>query len=137
MSRVSHLLFVYGTLMRGLALHHLLDGQAEFVGAASIRGRLVDLDGYPGALADRTGRIRGELYRLQSARLLPALDSAEGLEFPRRLTPVRLDGGRTVRAWVYWFGGATRGAVPIQDGDYRRHATARALPHSRLKEVKR
>ena len=76
--------------MRGLPLHHLIEGRAEFLALGSVRGRLVDVGGYPGAVADEVGIIRGEVYRLQSPDLLAVLDSAEGSEFPRRLTPVRL-----------------------------------------------
>lgn len=123
MSAAPALLFAYGTLMRRLSLHHLIEGRAEFVAAGSIGGRLVDLGGYPGALPDGSGTIRGEVYRLQSAELLAALDAAEGSEFPRRLTPVRLDDGRQVSAWTYWFNGSVNGAVPIPDGDYRRYMT--------------
>ena len=113
--------------MRGLSLHLLLERRAEWLGTGSIRGRLVDLGGYPGALPDGTGTIRGELYRLQSAELLAVLDSAEGPEFPRRLASVRLDDGREVRAWTYWFNGSPNQGVPIPDGDYRRHVSAQPL----------
>jgi gamma-glutamylcyclotransferase (GGCT)/AIG2-like uncharacterized protein YtfP len=122
-SAAPDLLFAYGTLMCGLPLHHLIEGRAEFVAAGSIAGRLVDLGGYPGALPGGPGTIRGEVYRLRSAGLLTALDSAEGPEFPRSLTPVRLDDGHEVRAWTYWFSGSVNGAGPIPHGDYRRHVT--------------
>lgn len=118
-----NLLFAYGTLMRGRPLHHLLERQAEFLALGSISGRLVDLGGFPGALADGSGSIRGEIFRLRSAALLAVLDSAEGPEFPRRLTPVRLDDGREVRAWTYWFTGPVGRAVLIPDGDYRHHVS--------------
>ena len=121
MSAEPDLLFAYGTLMRGRPLHHLIEGRAEFLAAGSISGRLVDLGGYPGALPGGMGSIRGEVYRLRSEDLLAALDSEEGPEFPRRLTAVRLDDGREIRAWTYWFTGSVNGAVPIPDGDYRRH----------------
>ena len=121
MSAGADLLFAYGTLMCGLPLHHLIEGRAEFVAAGRIGGRLVDLGGYPGALPGGAGTIRGEVYRLRSADLLTGLDSAEGPEFPRHLTPVRLDDGGEVRAWTYWFSGSVNGAGPIPHGDYRRH----------------
>ncbi len=121
MSAALDLLFAYGTLMRGLPLHYLIEERAEFVAAGSVGGRLVDLGRYPGALPEGAATIRGEVYRLQLVDLLAALDSVEGPEFPRRLTPVRLDDGRQVRAWTYWFNGSVNGAVPIPDGDYRRH----------------
>ena len=117
------MLFAYGTLMRGLRFHHLIEGRAEFVAAGSIGGRLVDLGGYPGALPGGPGTIRGEVYQLRSADLLTVLDSAEGPEFPRRLTPVRLDDGGDVWAWTYWFNGSVNGVVPIPHGDYLRYVT--------------
>ena len=123
MSAGPVLLFAYGTLMRGLPLHHLIEGRADFVGTGSIAARLVDLGGYPGALPGEPGAIRGEVYRLRSADLLTALDSAEGTEFARRLTPVRLDDGGEVRAWTYWFSGSVNGGIPIPHGDYRRYVT--------------
>lgn len=121
MSEAADFLFVYGTLMRGLPLHHLLDGRAAFVAAGSIIGRLMDLGDYPGALPEGFGAIRGELYQLRSQQLLAELDSVEGPEFPRSPTLVRLDDGRELRAWVYWFTGSLRRAAPVRDGDYRRH----------------
>ncbi len=108
--------------MRGLPLHHLVERRAEFVALGSISGRLVDLGGYPGAFPDGAGTIRGEVYRLESADLLAELDAAEGPEFPRRLTPVRLNDGREIRAWAYWFNGSPDAGVVIPDGDYRRHS---------------
>ena len=117
--------------MRGLPLHHLIERRAEFVGLGSINGKLVELGGYPGALPDGTGTVRGEIYRLESVGLLAALDSAEGPEFPRRVSPVRLDDGREVSAWVYWFSGSPDQGVVIPDGDYRRYVTARPLSSER------
>ena len=117
--------------MRGLSLHHLIEGRAEFLALGSIRGSLVDLGGYPGAVADEAGSIRGEIYRLESAEVLAGIDSAEGLEFPRRLTSVRLHDGRELRAWTYWFNGSPDQGVPIPDGDYRRHVTVHSSSRSR------
>jgi gamma-glutamylcyclotransferase (GGCT)/AIG2-like uncharacterized protein YtfP len=121
----TDLLFAYGTLMSGMPLHHLIGERAEFVAAGSIGGCLVDLGGYPGALPGGAGTIRGEVYRLRSASVLAAVDAAEGPDFPRRLTAIRLDDGSEVRAWTYWFNGSVNGAVPIPNGDYRSHVTAR------------
>lgn len=131
MSEAPDLLFAYGTLMRGLRLHHLIERRAEFVGGGSIHGRLVDLGGYPGALPDRVATIRGEVYRLPAAELLAALDSAEGPEFLRRLTRVWLDAGREVQAWVYWFTGRAGRAVSIPEGDYHRYVTAHSWSRER------
>ncbi len=42
-------LFVYGTLMEGFPLHHLLEGRARFLGEGQIRARLFSLGAFPGA----------------------------------------------------------------------------------------
>jgi gamma-glutamylcyclotransferase (GGCT)/AIG2-like uncharacterized protein YtfP len=105
--------------MRGYGLHRLLAGAATFVSEATVRGSLVDLRGYPG-LVDGAGAVRGELYRLHDAELLPVLDRAEGYNFERRRAGVDLADGRRARAWVYRYRGSRARAVPIPDGDYRR-----------------
>jgi len=68
------LLFVYGTLMQGLPLHHLIAGRCEFVGEGTVTGRLLDLGRYPGAVPERPGNVRGEVYRLLDPHLLASLD---------------------------------------------------------------
>ena len=42
---------------------------------------------------------------------------------------VRLAGGRQVTAYIYWYVGPLRRAVPIPGGDYRAHAPARSIYH--------
>jgi gamma-glutamylcyclotransferase (GGCT)/AIG2-like uncharacterized protein YtfP len=113
------LLFAYGTLMRGYPLHRALRRGASLVGAGSVRGRLLDLGAYPGLIAGG-GRVRGEVYRLDAAELLPVLDREEGYNFIRRRVLVTLDGGARARAWVYRYRGPRARAVPVPHGDYRR-----------------
>lgn len=113
------LLFVYGTLMRGLPLHRAMAGGATFLGHGSVRGRLLDLGRYPG-LVDGQGRVRGELYRVERPELLRALDREEGYNFVRRRGAVTLDDGRRARAWLYRYRGPRERAVPIPGGDWRR-----------------
>jgi gamma-glutamylcyclotransferase (GGCT)/AIG2-like uncharacterized protein YtfP len=115
----SAVLFVYGTLMRGYGLHRLLEGAATFLGDARVRGRLLDLRGYPG-LVDGEGWVRGELYRLHDAELLRTLDREEGYNFERRRAGVSLGDGRRSTAWLYRYRGQQERAVVIPDGDYRR-----------------
>ena len=111
-------LFVYGTLMRGFALHRVLARRATLLGGAHVRGRLVDLGAYPGLL-DGRAIVRGELYRLDDAELLRDLDREEGYNFDRRRTTVTLESGRRARAWVYRYRGPRERAIPIPGGDYR------------------
>jgi len=123
------LLFVYGTLMRGFRLHALLEGRADSVGDGEVAGLLFDLGRYPAALRDGGGVIRGEVYRLKDPGLWLALDSAEGSQYHRGEVGVRLAGGRQVTAYIYWYVGSLRRALPIPGGDYRAHSPAKSIYH--------
>jgi gamma-glutamylcyclotransferase (GGCT)/AIG2-like uncharacterized protein YtfP len=123
------LLFVYGTLMRGFPLHALLEGRADSVGDGEVAGLLFDLGRYPAALRDGGGVIRGEVYRLTDPGLWPALDSAEGSQYHRGEIGVRLAGGQRVTAYIYWYVGPLRRALPIPGGDYRAHSPAKSIYH--------
>ncbi len=123
------LLFVYGTLMRGFRLHALLEGRADSVGDGEVAGLLFDLGRYPAALRDGGGVIRGEVYRLKDPGLWLALDSAEGSQYHRGEVGVRLASGRQVTAYIYWYVGPLRLAVPIPGGDYRAHSPAKSIYH--------
>src|SRR5438093_614153 len=87
-------LFVYGTLRRGQANHHLLHGQ-QFLGTARTapRYRLYDTGAYTCLVdAETNGRaIEGELWQTD-VRLLPVLDGLEEAPevFERR--PVVVEG---------------------------------------------
>ena len=75
----EQLVFVYGTLMRGMANHRHLAG-APCLGTAELAGfALYDLGPFPMAIAsgDRSHRLHGELYAVQPAQL-QALDRFEG-----------------------------------------------------------
>ena len=72
--------FVYGSLKRGYALHHLLQ-TAQFLSTARTQPlyRLFDLGSYPGLVEWPEGReIHGELYVVTQENLL-RLDEAEGV----------------------------------------------------------
>lgn len=97
MPEPSQLLFVYGTLKRGLANHPHLAG-ASHAGEAQMAGiDLHDLGPFPMAI-DGDGRIHGELYRLAEEQLA-RLDRFEGVPrlYQRELRP--LVDGRS--AWIY------------------------------------
>ena len=123
------LLFTYGTLMRGFRLHRLLAERAEYVARGQVRGRIVDLGSYPGALPDAAGSINGELYRIVDPALWAALDSAEGPQYHRREVTVQSEDGRELAAWIYWYIGPVDRGVPIPGGDYRAHAPATSIYH--------
>jgi gamma-glutamylcyclotransferase (GGCT)/AIG2-like uncharacterized protein YtfP len=116
--RSKALLFAYGTLMRGYALHHRLAAGATLLTTGHVRGRLLDLRGYPG-LIPGAGRVHGEIYRLDDPELLPVLDREEGYNFVRRRGIATLAGGRRARVWLYRYRGPRERATPIPSGDYR------------------
>jgi gamma-glutamylcyclotransferase (GGCT)/AIG2-like uncharacterized protein YtfP len=91
------LLFVYGTLKRGLDNHHQLTG-ATFAGEAWLDGVILhDLGPFPMAIAG-SGRVHGELYLVDRHQLNP-LDRFEGAPrlYQRHRWP--LPDGRL--AWIY------------------------------------
>jgi gamma-glutamylcyclotransferase (GGCT)/AIG2-like uncharacterized protein YtfP len=130
---VTEHLFVYGTLLPGLAPEGLrpLLARTRSVGRGSLPGRLYDLGPYPAAVPDAATdtRILGEVLELpDAATILPALDAYEGFDpaaveeslFVRRRHAVTLADGRLLDCWVYVYNRDPIGAVVIAHGDYRR-----------------
>jgi gamma-glutamylcyclotransferase (GGCT)/AIG2-like uncharacterized protein YtfP len=107
------LLFVYGTLMRGIdhPMAKLLSRSAEFIGSARCQGRLYLVKHYPGlVLSDNPGDgVFGELVRLHTPEAsLVTLDDYEGCgpgvvspQYLRQVLPVTLDDGTVSEAWTY------------------------------------
>ena len=96
----EQLVFVYGTLMRGMANHRHLAG-APCLGTAELAGfALYDLGPFPMAIAsgDRSHRLHGELYAVPPAQL-QALDRFEGAPRLYRRQAEPLADGRSV--WLY------------------------------------
>jgi gamma-glutamylcyclotransferase (GGCT)/AIG2-like uncharacterized protein YtfP len=118
------LLFAYGTLMRGYALHGVLAGGATYLGPGQVAGTLLDLGAYPGLIEGR-GMVAGEVYRIDAPELLPAVDREEGYNFRRRRRRIALTGDRQAWAWVYHYRGPRGRAPVIAHGDYRRAHPAR------------
>jgi len=110
----TDLLFVYGTLRRGYALHHHLKRMgAELVATGNVQAELFDLGKFPGARkSTKPGKIvEGEVYRLRRAKsVLKVLDQVEGFSprtpekslFQRATTEVALPNGERRVAWIYW-----------------------------------
>jgi len=109
----TDLLFVYGTLRRGLPMHHHLKRLgAAFVAAGKVQAELFDLGEFPGARkSSKPGKtIEGELYRLHGVqKSLKVLDQVEGFAprssgmFQRATTEVSLPNGERRVAWIYWY----------------------------------
>ena len=95
------LVFVYGTLKRGLANHRQL-AAARFEGTATVAGlHLYDLGPFPMAIAaaaDPAASLDGEIYGLSPDQLV-ALDRFEGAPRLYERQQHQLSDGRLV--WVY------------------------------------
>src|SRR4051794_13770624 len=125
-------LFVYGTLLSGLASPTLagLMSRLAFVGPATTPGELFDMGPYPAAVPDPASGsvVRGELYALPAdPSTLALLDTSEGPSAARpaqslfrrpRVTVIRAD-GTTGSAWTYVWNRPLTAARRIADGDYR------------------
>lgn len=108
------LIFVYGSLKRGYALHHLLEGQA-FRGPATTCPlyRIFDLGSYPGLVDWPEGlAVQGEVYEVD-AECLKRLDEAEGVDeglYARRVIKLQspFDGVEaSAWFWLHKVGGLT------------------------------
>jgi gamma-glutamylcyclotransferase (GGCT)/AIG2-like uncharacterized protein YtfP len=109
--------FVYGTLRRGGSNHFRMDG-AGFVAAGTVRGRLYQIDWYPGLVLDESaGDVLGEVYQVSDA-LLEKLDEFEGAEYRRSQTQVRLPDGESVRVRVWEWLGPVDETRRITGGDW-------------------
>jgi len=125
-------LFVYGTLRRetGSEMHRFLARYSEFLGDATLQGKLYSVGSYPGLAAsdNRHDVVYGEVYKLRHPDfVLSLLDGYEecGPRFPepvfmRRKQSVKLNSGDVVSAWVYIFARPTQTLQLIQSGDFLR-----------------
>lgn len=104
---------------------------AEFIAKATMRGRLYQLAGYPGAVdsTDCADQVIGDLYRIRRAKALFAiLDDYEQCsakfakphEYRRLLRQVNLADGRQFQAWVYLYNRDVRYLTQIVSGDFFR-----------------
>ena len=134
---MTNCLFVYGTLMRAASASSLgrherarLEASGEWLGAATIAGRLYDLGRYPVLVAPRARheRVHGEVFRLHTPALIFRwLDIYEGIppgmtrgaEYERVTATARLAAGDTIEAGVYLFAGNVAGLRRLPDGCWR------------------
>jgi gamma-glutamylcyclotransferase (GGCT)/AIG2-like uncharacterized protein YtfP len=124
--------FFYGTLMTGFRRpgRSRIDEQLRAEGRGSIRAALFDLGIYPAAVPAAEGQVWGEVHQMLDAdRVLDALDEIEGYRsdepdaslYTRVLTPVTLQDGHVVEAWVYFYNAPLGRAERIPSGDYLQH----------------
>jgi gamma-glutamylaminecyclotransferase len=97
---VPHIVFVYGTLMKG-ELHHTSIEHARFLRTAETQPAydLVQIDYYPAMIEGGTLTIRGELYEIDD-QTLAHLDELE--EVPRyyERKPIKLSDGSEALTYV-------------------------------------
>ncbi len=132
-SEATNLLFVYGSLMRGMERAAFLSSadKAGFVATGSARGTLYDLGAFPGMKEGNNGSlVHGELYELVDPQtFFDTLDLIEGYwpEQPerslyvRKLINVSTAAGEK-SAWAYILNQPFPGLQPIPSGDYRQYA---------------
>jgi len=121
----GHLIFVYGTLMKGFGNHGFLTG-SDFLGDFETQEKYqLSADGIPFVSRQRElSTIKGELYAVDDGTLFQ-LDALEGHPnwYKRELINVISEDGFIVQAWIY-FNEKNVGRKIINDGDYRYHIRA-------------
>ncbi len=123
-------LFVfYGLLKQGAAgapSEIDLEKHGVFKGACALRGRMLDVGGYPGVVEGQN-LVQGQRYQIDDVTIVPALDAFEGVTNDRKtslylrkkvalFTSAGVETNRT--AWVYWYNQADKGFPIIMDGDW-------------------
>jgi len=132
--------FVYGTLMRGLANYPLIKPYSKVVRTAMAQGRICHLpEGYPMLFAGE-GLVFGELVEIadeqQALLMLDELEDYYGPDcaqnyYERRFIPVTDDEGGQVQAWAYFCPPGkeqemwARG-IPVPEGDWRKFLAGQA-----------
>lgn len=138
--KATRFVFVYGTLMKGFEDDWQKSAGASFVGRGKIKGKLYDLDEYPGAVcAPRNSQdfVNGELYELRdptaATRILDDYEEFLPLLpdkslFVRAAVPVWLEDRRREHAWVYFYNRPVDKARLIASGDYRDKLSGKSRP---------
>ena len=113
MEKASTLLFVYGTLKRGLLNHRLIADQ-EFLGESLTepRYRVIDLGAHPGLIEDDFAglAVKGEVW-VVSACCLAELDDFEEVPGPFVREPVEIQGRSDEVFAYYWNHAVPTGAA--------------------------
>ena len=121
-------LFVYGTLRKGLRLHHHLRG-AVYTHDARTRGRLYDIGTYPGLLIDSSADwVTGEVFEVDE-QLVSLLDQVEGYkpdssvhsEYLRREISVYNFHHKELKVTTYIYNRPVLGLSLIGSGDYKKY----------------
>jgi len=134
---MSHVVFVYGTLLQEIGRASVLDG-STCLGPAIITASLYNLGDCPGITNDK-GTVVGELYEV-SPETLQQLDNIEGCHavdgepapmVRRNVRAHRLNDGSSCTAGAYYFDydvDDNEFTPYIAHGDYRRFLIERETP---------
>ncbi len=114
-------------------MHPLLQGRVRPFGPGKVRGRLYQIQDYPGMVPAVLSEewVIGEVFELMNpAQMLPELDRYEECgtqeqpgEYSRHLTDVQMDTGADFRAWIYRYEGAVQPAKMIPSGTFVKSKT--------------
>jgi gamma-glutamylcyclotransferase (GGCT)/AIG2-like uncharacterized protein YtfP len=133
---MPELVFFYGTLMTPFhrTARLRIDDHLTYRGTGTIEALLFDLGIYPAAVPLSGGCVRGELYEIAHPTIvLGALDQLEGYSpgepesslYTRMRTDVRLESGKSIRAWAYFYNAPLGRAEKIESGDYLEYLKVR------------
>lgn len=115
-------LFVYGTLRNKyqLKLKDRVSKELEYIGKAKVDASLFDLGRYPGAIKENLGsEVIGDVFLINNAdKVFKILDEYEGEKFSREKEEVKLRGGKSLNAWVYWYNQIPDAKRKIRFKDY-------------------
>ena len=130
---MADFVFFYGTLMTPFNRpgRQRVDPKMAFTGRGHIHAALFDLGIYPAAVpATDDSLVWGEVYEMLDApAVLAVLDEIEGYRvaepesslYTRIQTDVRLEDGRSLPAWAYFYNAPLGRAQRIDSGDYLEH----------------
>lgn len=131
-------LFVYGTLLSDSKhpMADFLSSNGSLVMSGYFKGKLFEVDGYPGAIY--TGldkeRVFGQIIRLRNEeQMLNTLDRYEeiGADFPvpheyvRKCVQVVGHSGELFHCWVYLYNWPKKHLQGIASGDYRQYLSTK------------
>ncbi|AFK05233.1 AIG2 family protein [Emticicia oligotrophica DSM 17448] len=127
-------LFVYGTLLSEYGdndSHQWVRKYAEFLGKATIEGKMYMVDYYPGIIPCSKGErfcVKGELYKLHEPEQLFSLldryeeynpmDPAHSEYVRKKVNAVLKNDGKTYEAWVYYFNQSVEDLEFMPKGDF-------------------
>lgn len=124
-------LFVYGTLLPGVAPAEIAAAAAQLVpvGSGWVQGNLYDLGDFPGAVLESSSgrRIAGTVLRLpRNSAVLKSLDvyeefdpaTPERSQFLRVRTMATLSDGSALECWIYVYNQNVSNARLIEGGEW-------------------